>query len=79
MSECQASTILTTLVYHGPGPPIPRSRHSTDWPPGAGKNRRRFTTPAGNVFIVQYINRGEGATLADHSIPTTARDRTKKE
>ena len=35
-SECQASTILTTLVYRGPGsnpwPPIPWSRHSTDWP-----------------------------------------------
>ena len=62
-SECQASTILTTLVYRGPGsnpwPPIPRSRHSTDWPTEAGKTGRRLYTPAGNVFIVQYINRDE--------------------
>ena len=62
-SECQASTILTTLVYHGPGsnpwPPIPWSRHSTDWPTEASKTGRRLYTPAGNVFIVQYINRDE--------------------
>ena len=82
-SECQASTILTTLVYRGPGsnpwPPIPRSRHSTDWPTEADKTGRRLYTPAGNVFIVQYINRDEEVTLVDHSIPTTSRDRTKKE
>ena len=62
-SECQASTILTSLVCHGPGsnpwPPIPRSRLSTDWPTEAGKTGRRLYTPAGNVFIVQYINRDE--------------------
>ena len=34
------STILTTLVCHSPGsnpwPPVPRSRHSTEWATGAG-------------------------------------------
>ena len=62
-SECLASTILTTLVYRGPGsnawPHIPRCRHSTDWSTEAGKTGRRLYTPAGNVFIVQYINRDE--------------------
>ena len=62
-SECQVSTILTTLVYHGPGsnpwPPIPQSRHSTDWPTEAGKTGKKTLYSSGNVFIVQYINRDE--------------------
>ena len=47
-SEYQASTILITLVYYGPGsnpwPPIPRSRHSTNWPSDAGETGRRLSS-----------------------------------
>ena len=64
MSECQASTILTTLVDRGPGL---NSCHlfflGADTLPtgllGPVKTRRRPHTLAGNVFIVQYINRDE--------------------